>query len=388
MPGRCSDSATSATRWSRTPAIGINFDVYRAAAADLWAGERVYGHSPIGNSDFTYRYPPVLLVWFSAYLLVPPVAGYLVHVLGTLAAGAALGYLLVGETERLGATLATADRALVVGFATVGSYVAPSLLYGNVNHHVGLAVAGGLVLLSSSRKALAGATLALAALPKVFPAGVGAWLLWRREWLATAAALATGLGALAAGAVLFGPARTWRYFTTELLPRAGSGAFAGGLPATSELVSLRRPLSVLVPGAGETALAVAALAVVAPVVLYVYSGASGETGRLVAVFVTLACLLVVLPSYSLYWAVLLYPLVPLLYVLDSPAGDLFAAGALVTTLTLKLPDVAVLVRSLPLPEETAGVLLAGAEAVYTVGTPVLWGTAAMVAACVWWTATE
>lgn len=368
-------------------AFGLNFAVYRETAANLWAGEAIYGRTPVGGTDFTYRYPPILLLWFSAYLLLSPLLGYLIHVAGTLAVGTVLGYLLCSETERHGVDLARVDRVLTVGFVTVGSYVAPSLAYGNINHHVGLAVAAGLVWLSTGAQTRSGAALAVAALPKVFPAGVGVWLLHRRAWRALAAAVATGVVGLAAGALLFGPARSRRYVTAELLPRASTDSFAGGLASASELVSLRRPLSVLLPGAGETALALLALAVVAPVVAYCYRGGTGATGQLVGIFVTLAGLLVVLPSFSLYWAILFYPLVPLLYVLPAPAGSLFVAGAAASTLTLKLPDVVMLVRSLPLPDGLSGVLVTGAEAVYTVGTPVLWGTAAMVAACVWWTAT-
>jgi hypothetical protein len=368
--------------------FGINFAVYRGAAANLWTGDALYGISPVDNGEFTYRYPPILLVWFSAYLLVPAVAGYLFHLAGTLAVGVVFGYLLISETERHGIALGTVDRALVVGFVTVGSYVAPSLAYGNINHHVGLAVAAGLVWLAAGRQMRAGAVLAVAALPKVFPAGIGAWLLRRRAWRATAVAVGTGTGALFAGALLFGPSRTRRYLTAELLPRARTDSFAGGLPPASQLVSLRRPLSVLLPDAGETALALLSLAVVVPVVAYCYRGRLDATGRLVGAFVTLACVLVVLPSFSLYWAVLLYPLVVLLYVLPPPAGTLFAAGALVSALTLKLPDVTTLLQSLPIADGTRRSLSAGATAVYTIGTPVLWGTVAMLLACVWWKATR
>jgi hypothetical protein len=228
----------------------------------------------------------------------------------------------------------------------------------------------------------------------VFPACVGLWLLWRRAWRGVAAAIATGVGGLLAGAAIFGPERTRRYVTAELLPRAQAGGFAGGLDPASEYVSIRRPLSVLVPGASETGLAVGAVLLVAPAVAYClwvvdsdYSLADADTtGGLVAVFVVLAALLLALPSFSLYWIVLSYPLVPLLYVLDSPAAPLFTGGALLSTLTLKLPDVLLVLDAVALPAAVSDAARTAVRALYTMGTPVLFGTVLMVAACCWWAA--
>lgn len=360
----------------------LDFDVYRAAAADLWAGEPIYGRSPVGDPDRTYRYPPVALVWFSAYLLVSPAAGYLAHVAGTLLVAVALGTVLIRTTERHGVALARIDRVLIVGFVACSPVAAPSLLFGNVNHHVALLTALGLVW-ADENEVRAGASLALAAALKVFPAGFGVWLLWRRKWRGVGAAVATGVGSLLAGALLFGPDRTRNYLTEELLPRSSPDAFAGGLPPTSVYVSVRRPLSTAFPGAGETTLALGALAVLAPVVWYVYRRSRGPTDRLVAVFVTVAAVLVALPSYTMYFLVLSYPLVPLLYVLERPASVPFAVGALLTTLTFKLWDVTQFLDRAPLPGGVEPVLLTGARTVYSVGTPVLWGTILMLSACLW-----
>lgn len=368
---------------TQTPGkAGLDFEVYRAAAADLWAGDPIYGRSPVDDPARTYRYPPVALVWFSAYLLVSPAAGYLAHVAGTLLVAVALGTVLIRATERHGVALDGVDRALIVGFVACSPVAAPSLLLGNVNHHVALLTTLGLVW-ASENEVRAGASLALAAVLKVFPAGLGVWLLWRRKWRAVAAAVATGLGSLLAGALLFGPDRTRNYLTEELLPRSSPDAFAGGLPPTSNYVSIRRPLSVAFPDAGETALALGALALLAPVVWYGYSRSRGPTDRLVALFVTVAAVLVALPSYTMYFLVLSYPLVPLLYVLERPASVPFAVGACLTTLTFKLWDVTQFLDRAPLPAGVESAVLAAARAVYSVGTPVLWGTLLMLSACLW-----
>jgi hypothetical protein len=127
---------------------GLNFDVYRAAAASISTSEPLYGVSHVGRPGYTYRYPPIWLVWFSAYLLVDPLVGYLVHVLTAVAAGALLGTLLSGVIEDHGVHLAPIDRFLIARFVVLGPFAAPSLLVGNVNHHAALGVGAGLVWLA------------------------------------------------------------------------------------------------------------------------------------------------------------------------------------------------------------------------------------------------
>lgn len=362
---------------------GINFEVYRAAATELWSGGPVYGVSPVGDPDYTFRYPPITLVWFSLYLLVGPLVGYWLHLASALAASAVLGHVLATEIERHGTPVTLLDRALVMGFVAVGSYAAASLLYGNVNHHLALFVGLGLVWLARDDQVRAGVALGLGALLKVFPAALGLWLLRRRAWRALAAAAATGLGGLAVGAATFGVDRTRAFVESELLSRATPVSVAGGMPADSEYVTLLRPLSVLVPTDSAGLLTVLALALLAPVLVVLYRDVTTPTTRLAAVFGTLAAILLVLPSFSLYFVVLGYPLVVLLYVLEAGPGRLFALGAGLSLLTLKLPDVATIVEAVPLPPTLGALALAGARASYTFGTPVLWGTLAMLAACVW-----
>jgi hypothetical protein len=99
-----------------------------------------------------------------------------------------------------------------------------------------------------------------------------------------------------------------------------------------------------------------------------------------AVFATLAAVLLVLPSFSLYFLVLAYPMVPLLYLLSGRAGTVFAVGATVALFTLKLPDVATVLAVAPSSVGDPVFLLA--TGLYTVATPVLVGTLLMVTACV------
>lgn len=363
--------------------LALDFEIYRAAAAHLWGGEPVYGESPIGVPGLTYRYPPLLLLWFSLFLGVPPAIGFALHTAVALCLSGVLGWTLIRQVERYGPDLYRLDRALIVGFVAVSPIGAPSLFFGNVNHYMAVAMGLGLVWLDSGKQGRAGVALALAALPKVFPAAIGIWLLWRRAWRAIAAAVTTGVGCLVAGAVLFGPARTRNYVTHELLPRSTPDVFAGGLPPSSVYVSLRRPLSVVVPRATAAELALGAVLLVAPVLYYTYTRSRGPVDRMVAVLATLSAVLLVVPSYSMYFVLLFYPLLPLLYLLDRPESTVFATGAVLLTLTLKFDDVVQVLEfaGLPIPARVA--VLAGARTAYTFGTPVLWGTLCLLLAGVW-----
>ncbi len=366
--------------------IAINFDVYRAAAAAFSTGDPLYGVSHVGRPGYTYRYPPVWLVWFSMYLLLEPFVGYLVHVLTAVAAGALLGILLSGVIEAHGVDLTPTDRILIVGYVVLGPFAAPSLLYGNVNHHLALAAGAGLVWLARDREAAAGAAVGVAALLKVFPASLGVWFLHRRAWRALAVAFVTGLAGLTLSAVLFGVGTTRDFFVIALGGRVGPDAFAGGLPPSSEYVTLLRPLSALFPSADRFILTVIALGLLGPMVAFLYRREDGSIAGLCAVFGTLAAVIMVLPSFSLYFLVLAFPMIPLLYLLPGRAGSVFAGGATTALFTLKLPDIATLLTVVPSP--VAQPVFAAATALYTVATPVLVGTLMMVLGCVLFVRTD
>ncbi len=363
--------------------LGIDFRVFRGAAAALVQGGPVYGVSPVGVGNLTFRYPPITLLWFASYLLVGPALGYAIHAVGTLVVATVLGLLVARVTEAHDVVLAPIDRALVVSFVAVGAYGVPSLFFGNVNHHVALATGLAFYWLADGRQTASGIALGLAALFKIFPAAFGLWYLHRRSWRAVAAAVATGLTGLGLGALVFGIDLTRSYVETTLLARAAPDAFAGGLPATSEYVSLLRPLSVLLPSAPLSLLTLLAVAIVAPLLWTLSRREVGQTDRLLTMFATVAAVLLVLPSYSLYFLVLVYPLVPLLYVLEGRPGALFSIGTGLSLLTLKLPEVAIIVDVVPMPATLATGLNTLARVVYTLGTPVLWGTLVMLGACLW-----
>jgi hypothetical protein len=363
--------------------FGIDFEIYRAAAADLHSGKAIYGRSPVGVPNLTYRYPVILLVPFSLYLLVSPFTGFVIHVTGTILVSILLGLAIAKATESYGLELSDYDRILICGFVIFSPIGAPSLVNGNINHHIALALGIGLIWLEQDRDLCAGVALGLAALPKVFPAAIGIWLVWRRKWYASLTAILTGIGALAAGAALFGLNRTQRYFVEELLPRGSANAVSGGLSPSSLYVTLQRPLSVIFTDTSGTALTVLSLIIFVPVLAYAYLQSEGRMQLLIALLSTLCGILLVIPSYTMYFVLIFYPLIPLLYLLSGWPGKIFTGGVIFMQFTLKLHDATLLVRTLNLPVWVTETLVAGLQTFYTLGTPVLWGTVAVLIAGIW-----
>ena len=371
-------------RLTITPSqFGIDFEIYRAAAADLHADKVIYGRSPVGVSNLTYRYPIILLAPFSLYLLVSPVTGFAIHIAGTVLVSVLLGLAIAKATESYGLQLSNYDRILICGFILISPISAPSLVNGNINHHIALALGIGLIWMEQNREQHAGVALGFAALPKVFPAAIGIWLVWRRKWYTSLVAIITGIGALTAGAVLFGLNRTQRYFVEELLPRGTANAVSGGLSPSSLYVTLQRPLSVIFTDASGTALTVLSLIIVAPVVAYAYLQSEGRIQQLIALLSTLCGILLVIPSYTMYFLLVFYPLIPLLYLLSGWSGRIFTGGVIFMQFTLKLHDATMLVRMLNLPVWGTETLVTGLRVFYTLGTPVLWGTIAVLIAGIW-----
>ena len=248
--------------------VGLDFRVYRATAEAALSGDPIYDTSPLGIPGMTFKYPPVVLLAFMPTMLVPWQLGYVVHTFLVIGSGLALTVLIDRYLARHGVALERIDRVLVTGFVLGSAHAMPSLVYGQINHFVAIALTVGFVAIEEGRDAQSGGALALAALPKVFPAAVGVWLLRRRSVRGVVAALVTGIGSLGLGVTVLGPAASRRWVTEALLPRLQTDLFAGGLPASSNLVTLRRPLSILFPTVDPALYGVGALLVLAPVTGY------------------------------------------------------------------------------------------------------------------------
>lgn len=365
--------------------VGLDFRVYRSAAAAALSGDPIYGTSPLDIPGMTYRYPPTVLLAFLPTVLIPWEVGYAVHTLLTVLAGAALAGLIARYLARRGVALGWPDRLLIAGFVLGSAHAMPSLVYGQVNHFVALGIAAGLLWLEDGHDVGSGVALALAALPKVFPAAIGLWLLRQRAWRAVAAALGTGVGLLGVGVLTFGPRVSRRWVTEALLPRLRADLFAGGLPADSNLVTLRRPLSVAFPSVDPTLYGVGAALLLLPVLAVLLRDPEGPLARPIGLFGLLSAILLFFPSSYLYLVYLYVAFVPLLYLFRGPGRSLFLVGSLLVTLPAQRGDVALVLDRLPTGPGVDGALLEVVGPVLTVGTPVLYGLVLALIGCVLWT---
>ncbi|PSQ19166.1 hypothetical protein BRD00_02665 [Halobacteriales archaeon QS_8_69_26] len=346
----------------------LNLEVYYYAAEAVLEGRAgdLYAVTPPDHPAYRFVYPPAVVAVFLPYALAPsPAVAFLVHTAGQVAAGLALAWLLVRETERHGVALGRIDRALVAAFVLAAIHTVPSLYFGNVNLALSLAVAAGLAY-GARRPGVAGVALAVPAAVKVFPAPVGAWWVRDRAWRPALVAAGTGGAVGVASLLAFGPDLHRTYVRSAVLDRLDPSLYEGGMAPGAEMVTVRRPLSILLPDAPSWTITVGAALVLAPVVAVAYArtdpvatarglladpgavvwtdptGALGRidpvaavgriedpVDRLVAVYVTVTAVLLFFPSYFVYLVYLYYPLVPLLYLLDGRSGRLFAAGAVV-----------------------------------------------------------
>lgn len=364
---------------SRPGMAGVNFHVYYLAAGAAVSGGDLYAVAAPGYAHLPYVYPPVVALAFLPYRLVGSwQLAFAVHLLVTVAASLALARLLVRLAEAGGRSLPRVDRLLVMAFVVGSVHAVPSLFYGNVNPFLVLALAAGAVSLDRSAAA-AGASFALPAAVKVFPAAFGLWLVRLRAWRAVAAAVATGLAALGASVALFGVAAHRAYLAKALLPRRRTAEFAGGLDPAAPYLTVRRPLSVLLPDAEPTVLVLLAGLALAPVAAYLLAADVEEgPGGLVALHGTVAATLLFFPSYQTYFVFLFVTLVPLLYRLEpGPARTTFVAGAVVANVPITLRSVE-LVLGPPLEAP----VLAALAPVLALGSPRLYGVLLTLAALV------
>jgi hypothetical protein len=366
--------------WLKRPGdLGLDLAVYRVAA-DAWlSGGALYEVSPARAPDFTFLYPPLSVLLFVPFAVVPEPVALAAFSALNVAAGLALAWVVIRALRGRGVDLSRVDVALLAAACTVSGYRGASLYFSQVNVFLALALAVGFVALEREREELAGGALALPAFLKLFPVVVGAWLLRRRAWRGIAAAVAVGLGLHLLGAVLLGPDLVATYVEVALSERTGVGPFAGGLAPTETYLTLHRAGSYLV-GGGSVARYGFAAAILLPALAVCYRDVSTPDRRLTAWFATLVAMLLGFPSYQVYVVLLLFPLFALLYLF--PAGrarQVFLVGAALSTTVYAGGEFVAAAAAVPL----VGGLLAGVlRPVLTLAAPATYGLLCCLAACV------
>jgi hypothetical protein len=363
----------------RPAQVGIASDVYYYAARAVLDGGAVYDVTPPDHPGYRYLYPPVVVLAFLPHALAGSEAASLaLQTALNAVAGAALAAVLWRALSRRGVPLTWLDGALLLSFSLLSIHAAPTVLMGQVTLWLALALAVGFDALERGRERLAGAAFGAAALVKLFPAAVGAWLLRRRAGRAVGAAVVTGLGGLLAGVLLFGLDLTLTYALEVLPGRFAGETFAGAPDPTRDQATVRRQVAAVLP-AGSPLATPLALSLVAAPVAALYRRVDSDRRRLTAILGTLVGTLLVLPLEPLYFALLSYPLVVLLYRL--PAGTarrLLVAGTLWTYVLVEFEGVVPVVEALPVGSETA---LGATRALFAVVTPPTVGMWLLLAGC-------
>ncbi|MCU4718418.1 glycosyltransferase family 87 protein [Halapricum hydrolyticum] len=362
--------------------VGIDYRVYHLAGNVALEGGNFYQAVPDGLPGyFHYVYPPITVLGFVPLaLLGSETIGFAVHTAQTVLVGLAAAWLLVRYLERVGdGRLPWLDRGLIGAFVVGSVHSMSSLFFGQVNHHLVAALVVGFVALDTDRETLAGAAFAFAAFLKVFPAAVGLWLLRRRAWRAIAAAVGFAAVGFAAGLAVFGPELTVAYVERAIIPRFSPEAFAGGLDPGETYLTIRRPISVLLPTVDPPLYGLLAGLVLAPPVVYLYRTIEDREDRLVSIMGTMAAVLVFFPSFPIYFVILYFPLIPLLYLLESGRPrQLLLAGALVSSVAVRYDDV---LTGFEMAGESPQLLETVVRPVFTFVTPGLMGVLVILGAC-------
>jgi len=358
-------------------------DVYRHGAETMLACEGFYDVSPSRLPGYTFIYPPIVILLFVPHALVGSAAGaFAIQTVLNVAFGLGTTMIVVRALEQRRIAVSQLDWALIAAFVLLSAHSAITLANGQVTIWLGFAFALGLYALDSDREAAAGTAFAAAALVKVFPAAIGLWLLRRRAWRGVAAAVLTGFGGLALGALVLGPDVSVTYLQEVLLGRYEGQTF-DGVPAPDRTVGGAQRQIAALTGLGSPALGILAVCVVAPVLLALYRTVETDRGRLAAVLGTVLATLLVVPLQRLYMPLFAFPLLLLLYTL--PAGrarTVVLAGTLVTFARVGYEQVVTWIGMAPLPSGVQSGALSLTEGVYTLVLPTTLGMWILLGGCV------
>lgn len=369
--------------WDPGGNVGANLRTYRYAAKLAREGRSFYEVAPPGLEEWAvYLYPPVTVVTYYPFTHLEWMHGYWVVVCLNVLAGLAVAVAIVRFLDRTDGRLGWLDAGLITGLVLVSPFTFGTIYYGNINLLVALAFVVGFCSLEHDRPVVSGAAFGLAALFKLFPALVGAWLLRRRSWRSVVSATAVGVGGLLAGLAVYGWGPTATFFSDVLVDRAETAAFVGGYPAGGTFyVTVQRPLSHLLWGTFPTAppelLTPLSLLVCGGVLAVFYTGVETLHDRLLGIFATVIVTVTVFPALQWYLVLSFFPMVPLWYVWDGPGRRLFLAGGAVTFANEYPGGLVEWVREYGFPPLLEFVL----ANVFTFATVQLYGIAIMLVAC-------
>lgn len=355
-------------------------DVYYYATDSLLEGGAIYEVAPPNRSGYYFIYPPVVAFAFVPHVLTgSPLGAYLLQTVLNVGFASGIAVTLWRALGRRGFDLSWVDAGLLFGFALVSAYSAISLINGQVNIGLGLAIAVGLDSLDRDRGSVAGVAFSLAALVKVFPAVLGLWLLRRRAHRDVLIAVTVGLSGLLVGLLALGPEVTTTYVTDVLTGRYDG--FDGSPDPTQTRDGAQRQIAALF-GLGPPLLTPLAALALAPVLGYLYLDVGTDVQRQATALGTILVTLLFLPLQRLYMVLFVFPLVLLLYQLPSGRSRIaLLGGTLVSFARIDFTIAEAILTALPL-RVVEGPLLASVERFFEVMLPPTLGMWLLLGACV------
>jgi hypothetical protein len=355
-------------------------DVYYYATDSLLQGGDIYEVAPPERGGYYFIYPPVVAFAFVPHVLTgSPLGAYLLQTVLNVGFAAGIAVLLWRALSRRGLDLSRVDAVLLFGFAFVSGYSAISIINGQVNIGLGLAIALGVDALDRGRERVAGVAFSLAALVKVFPAVLGLWLLRRRAHRGVLVAIVVGVSGLLVGLVALGPDVTVTYLTEVLTGRYDG--FDGSPDPTQTRDGAQRQVAALF-GLGPPLVTPLAALALAPVLGYLYLDVETDLQRQATVLGTILVTLLFLPLQRLYMVLFMFPLVLLLYRVPSGRSRILLLGAsLVSFARIDFAILEAVLTALPLGEIEAP-LRSGFARLFEVVLPPTLGMWLLLAACV------
>lgn len=310
----------------------LDFHAYYFAGEAILEGRSFVGWG-ITEQTFleskAYVYPPITGLLFVPYaLLTEWYYAFVIHVIILLGTFGLLARSTIRYIEQHGRELAAVDRWLITGFVVFSFPSVLGLVRGNVDPIILLLILGGFFAVEAGRQSRAGTLWAIAAVFKLFPAMLGVWFLYRRAYRAVAVAVAVGVGVLGASVLVFGLQANLDFVQFVLNERSRSGAFVGGLEPGNRWITLRRPLSHLVPIAGHQLTLVSVVVLAAPLAVMYARIDSDFDAYAVFVGTLVAALITIVPATLGYLVYLVAPLVPLVYLVEDRSATWCFLGAI------------------------------------------------------------
>ncbi len=159
----------------------MDFRVYYYGARGVFDGTRpVYGFTSGLGWPMHYRYPPLFLLIFAPFALLPISWGAAVWLLLKVVV---LARLLNMAFERGLKPETTSRHSALIAFLCIAPYLVEEFRYGNAQFFI-FALSAAALLLVNERPVLSGASLALGISVKVWPLFLLPYLAVRRKWKA------------------------------------------------------------------------------------------------------------------------------------------------------------------------------------------------------------